>query len=379
MLFDFHAFFQNRAINFLIDGTEIIVLAGVVVSSILAHFARDLGNFFGVMDDSEKPAPGGGVSHKRHIGAIPAVGGIIFALSGSLMVLLDLAIFPKPSPTGFKGDIAITLAVGSVMLMGLVDDRRHIAAKYRLLISLIVFSILIAVLPNIVLRTLHFGFLNADLQLGAWAVPFTLTCLIGFQNAVNMVDGRNGLLLGLSILWMLHFLAHAPFYLMPLMLGLLATGIVVFVANIRGRLFMGDCGAYGLATYFGVAALNLLDKAVPGAEPLRASGVVIMFMIPSLDLIRLVFARIRAGHSPFRADNNHLHHLLDDSIGWRRGWFVYMALAGAPIAAWHATHRYAPLIVCLTLVAYVALVIWAKSRIRAKASAGDVIMRSHAA
>ncbi|MFM7007921.1 MAG: hypothetical protein ACKO0Z_01075, partial [Betaproteobacteria bacterium] len=151
---------------------------------------------------------------------------------------------------------------------------------------------------------------------------------------------------------------------------LLGTGLVLFAANLRGRLFMGDCGAYAIATYFGITALNLHGHGDPGVETLRANQIVMMFLVPTLDLFRLILTRIRAGTSPFMADNNHLHHLLDDWIGWRRGWWVYIALAGAPMFTYELTDRFPALTVGAGILGYVLVVRLAKRSINARTETG---------
>lgn len=371
MPFDLEVLIQNIFQCLNLDNLLTLTFIAFFTSQILSHFAHELGNLFGVIDQPGATTKGSRVPHKSHAEPVPAVGGIVLFLSGSLLILADLVLWPKNNPAEVRSYLGIAIAVGILMLMGLLDDRRHINAIRRLAISAVVFGALLAAVPQFILHEVFFKSFNATVGLGIWAAPFTLGCLVAFQNAVNMVDGRNGLLLGLSVLWLLHLLAHASVAIFPIMAGFLVVFLVLFFANIRGRLFLGDCGSYGLASFFGIAALAMVDRPVPGIEPLRTSGIIIMFLIPSLDLMRVVFARLRAGRSPFSPDTNHLHHLLDNSMGWTRGWWVYMGLVGLPIGVWHATHQYAVWIIAINMIAYAALLAWAKARIRSKGGSGS--------
>lgn len=290
------------------------------------------------------------------------------AICGLIMVTLDIILSGPETASSTFGDIAITSAIFAIMLMGLLDDRNHIPARHRLFISTLVFGALLAAMPRLILYEAHFYSINFAVYLGWLAVPVTLTCLVAVQNAVNMVDGKNGVLLGLSIGWVINFMSHAPSHMLPIFGGLLATLLVLFIANLKGKLFMGDCGAYGIASFIAITALNFHTNPAASPIPLGATEIVLMFLVPGLDMVRLIMTRMTSGRSPFSADNDHLHHLLDDSIGWARGWWIYMALAFGPLAVFHMTTRLPLLTIGIGVIPYVLVVRWARARIAGQAA-----------
>jgi UDP-GlcNAc:undecaprenyl-phosphate/decaprenyl-phosphate GlcNAc-1-phosphate transferase len=364
---------QNSLGSQLTTASAIIACVSFCVALIFARFARPLGEAFGVIDRPYTPDAGGSDvralgQHKRHTAPVPAVGGIIVAVCGLLMVTLNSLLAGPKTATSTYGDVAITSALLVIMLMGLIDDRKHISATRRLIISTLVFGALLAAMPRLILYEVNFYSINLRIEMGWLAVPVTLMCLVAAQNAVNMVDGRNGLLLGLAIGWTAHFMQHAPIHMLPILGGLLATLLVLFIANLKGKLFMGDCGAYGIASFAAITVLNLHTSPAASPLPLGASEVVMMFLVPGLDMLRLIITRMASGRSPFAADNDHLHHLLDDSIGWARGWWVYMALAFGPLIIFNMTMRFPLLIIGIGAIAYMLVVRWARRRIGAQSA-----------
>ena len=104
--------------------------------------------------------------------------------------------------------------------------------------------------------------------------------------------------------------------------------MVLFVFNIRGKLFLGDGGAYAIATAIGLLAIMVYNT--PGTHTLRAISadeLILLFVVPVADSFRLTYKRLREGRSPMSADRDHLHHHLQDKYGWPFGLVIYLAIA----------------------------------------------------
>jgi UDP-GlcNAc:undecaprenyl-phosphate GlcNAc-1-phosphate transferase len=107
--------------------------------------------------------------------------------------------------------------------------------------------------------------------------------------------------------------------------------MVLFVFNMMGRLFLGDGGAYAIATAIGLLAIMVYNT--PGTEALRAISadeLVLLFVVPVGDSFRLSYKRLRQGRSPMSADRDHLHHHLQDRFGWPNGLLINWAIALLP-------------------------------------------------
>src|SRR5690606_12023447 len=106
-------------------------------------------------------------------------------------------------------------------LLGLLDDRRHVRPMLRLVLSAGACWLTISFVPDLQVTFFHFGFLSHAMFLdGGWGILFTLLCLVGLQNALNMADGKNGLALGLLLIWTCLIAVYSPAHLLPLLLAL---------------------------------------------------------------------------------------------------------------------------------------------------------------
>lgn len=323
-------------------------LLGAGLSAALGAQAKRLGDALGVIDE---PCASGG--HKQHFMPTPAVGGVVSLLVATVVLF---ATMPWSDPGNFPGRNSRlwgALAIALVMLIGFLDDRRHINAAKRLMIDILVFSGLLWLVPPLRFTTLSFESLRLHLDVGQFGFPIALICLVGLKNAVNMADGRNGLVLGLAIIWNSFFALHAPAHTLPILAGTTGIFTILFIMNVRGRLFLGDCGSYGIGTFFGILALGLHNGPASG---MRSAEGVLLFLIPVMDTLRLMVSRLLAGRSPLSPDRHHLHHLLDKAVGWKIGWAIYMATVAVPLILYQIIPSSGYQIILTVLISYGALI-----------------------
>ncbi len=296
------------------------LVLGLLYSALVVVFCNKIALCLGVIDHP------GAQEHKAHAAPTPLVGGLV-ALPPAIAILLLQFFQEGMSSTHAASYLALAFATLSSLIVGFFDDRRHIPALFRLIICSGIFGVAISIRPEFVVSALDLQGLGLKVELGLLAIPFSVFCLLVFQNAVNMADGRNGLVAGLAIIWLLAILSYGWH---PLTLAIVSLVIGLFIAlgaNLGGRLFLGDAGTYGIGALVGLATIWVHRSNIG----LHTIDVVIMFMVPVLDMARLFVFRIIKGRHPFSADHNHLHHYLDRSIGWAFGRKIYYALVAFPI------------------------------------------------
>lgn len=290
-----------------------IAFFAAAFSYAVCRFARPLGVALQVMD-----IPGG---RKIHLEPTPLVGGLAAAVPAILVLL-----FVRHGTLGIAP--AMGLAGAGALLLGFLDDRVELRPLLRLGFSVLILLFAIDAAPDLRLTFLKFSFLDRTLVLtGAGGMIFTLLCFIGLQNAINMADGKNGLVSGMTLCWCLLLWIHAPADLYPVLLALTLATAVVFAFNLRGRLFLGDAGSYGLSILVGVLAVCTYNQ---NFVTLPAETVALWFLVPVLDTLRLVVRRLLSGHAPFKADRNHFHHLLYDAMPWSQGLAIYLGMVLVP-------------------------------------------------
>jgi len=293
----------------------IYISTGILALSICI-FAAPLARFLGVVDQ-----PDG--KRKLHMRGTPLMGGVAIVVP----FVIALAIFSATSD--FRPFlIAVAATTSAVLTLGLIDDRRHIRPLFRLFASLLICFAVVLAVPSIIVTFFHFSFLDAPVFLGGiWAMNFTVLCLVGLQNAINMADGKNGLVIGSSLIWVLLLLAYAPVHLQPVLLVLVVGLAVTLCFNLTGRLFLGDSGSYALSIAIGVLTVYVYQV---NFATLHADVVALWFMLPVVDCLRLMATRMMQGRSPFSPDLNHLHHMLLSLMAWRWALATYLSLVGVP-------------------------------------------------
>jgi len=304
----------------------IIIVAAVCVAFVLCRFAMPIATQFNLLD-----VPG---DRKKHKHVTPLMGGIVI-LASIVPAMLALVAFAAPSNHIFKLLIWTSVLVG-MTIIGILDDRHSLSPRLRLIASFGLFGIAAYIEPIFNVRVLDFEYPPISLGLGTRgiAIAFTVLCCVGLVNAINMADGKNGLVIGLCIAWLALLALRVPSFLLPF-IGLLTLVLaMLLVFNWRGKLFLGDGGAYGLATAIGVLAISVYNS--PGNHATRAMAaeeIMLLFAVPVLDSFRLTFKRIKRGQSPMAADRDHLHHHMQDKFGWPRGLLIYWIIAILPFLA----------------------------------------------
>ena len=263
--------------------------------------------------------PGG---RKKHDFATPLSGGIAIALSvlgaGSLLV-------PGMQFLGF------TAGVGTLLLLGALDDRRHVSALVRLSMQMLAVALGMCLLGDVQITQLGNLAGWGRIALDQWAVAFTIFGGVGVINAVNMIDGMDGLAGGFAAVLMAVLLAVAALgnsgstVLLWLSMGSVL-GFLVFNLRMpwqkRARVFLGDAGSLVLGF---ILVWFAIDASQPPGAIIHPMAIVWLFGLPLCDTVYLMANRLMKRQSPFAADRFHYHHLLQRR-GLTPGYALYVWL-----------------------------------------------------
>ena len=144
-----------------------------------------------------------------------------------------------------------------------------------------------------------------------------------------MADGQDGVVGSMFAVWStcLMLVSSGPSqHLASLMLG---ASLVFLAFNLAGRLFLGDCGTYGVTFVFALMAITAHAEA-----QVKIETVVVWFFVPVMDCLRLIISRPLRGRSPLSGDRDHFHHRLEDKVGKKLGLAAYAgAVASSSLIA----------------------------------------------
>ncbi|ROO25220.1 MraY family glycosyltransferase [Salinisphaera japonica] len=248
--------------------------------------------------------PGG---RKKHDFSTPLSGGIAISVS-----ILVGGLFWVPS-LEFAG---FTVGVGTLLLLGALDDRRHVSALVRLALQTLAVVVGMCLLGDVQIEQL--GNLGGwgRIALDQWSVAFTIFGAVGVINAVNMIDGMDGLAGGFAAVLMAVLLGVGALtqsgatVLLWLSLGSVL-GFLVFNLRMpwqkRARVFLGDAGSLVLGF---ILVWFAVDASQPPDAIIHPIAVVWLFGLPLCDTVYLMTSRLLKRQSPFTADRFHYHHLL---------------------------------------------------------------------
>jgi UDP-GlcNAc:undecaprenyl-phosphate GlcNAc-1-phosphate transferase len=152
----------------------------------------------------------------------------------------------------------------------------------------------------------------------------TTFCLLLLINAFNMSDGINGLAHSISILWLIILMAlfnlNVTFYFITLIIFL------SFIFNYQGKYFLGNSGSLFISSFIGLLTIYLYNSSLNSKNLLSVEKVILIFLIPGLDMLRLFIIRLSNKKSPFLGDLDHFHHLLISNLPLYKTIIYYLLL-----------------------------------------------------
>lgn len=243
------------------------------------------------------------------LGGVAVFFGIVLGLCSSLVIS--------------ENYIFIYAAAMFIMLyIGTIDDILGLSPKVRFLIEIGVVIMLMHVTKHNIND--FFGLWDIH-QIPQWAAyQLTILASVGIINAINLIDGVNGLSTGFSIMastiFAIIFYLSGNYTMTTIAIAAAGGIIPFFLHNVFGsktRMFIGDGGALLMGTAISIFIMNILYSDSTTAHFADNGAGLIAFCIavlsvPVFDTLRVMFMRILRGTSPFNADKTHLHHLFID-------------------------------------------------------------------
>ncbi len=243
--------------------------------------------------------------HKK---PIPLIGGLAI-FYGFIVSVLCFAVIDRPT---------MGILCGSVIMVtvGVIDDMRELNAKIKLVFQLIAALIVVhfGIEIHHIANPFYAWFGPEYISFGLWSIPLTIIWIIGVTNAVNLIDGLDGLAVGISTI--------ASVALLSLTLLSDNLNVAIIIAALAGagfgflpynfnpaKIFMGDTGSTFLGFVLACISIQGLMKMyaiISFAVPVLILG------LPIFDTIFAIIRRIAKKKPIMSPDRGHLHHRLLD-------------------------------------------------------------------
>ncbi|KIL36739.1 UDP-phosphate N-acetylglucosaminyl 1-phosphate transferase [Cohnella kolymensis] len=280
-------------------------IAAIALALILTPLVKKMAVRFGVVDVPNQ--------RKVHTRIMPRLGGVAIYASFTIGLLLILPWLPDGMLSAYDRNLISALLTGGtlIVLLGALDDKFDLPAKLKLLVQIAAACIVVFGF-DVKINLLNIPFGSAMQPLGEWlSIPLTIFWIVGVTNAINLIDGLDGLAAGVSgiaigtILVMAILMGNETvIFLSAILLGSIL-GFLFFNFH-PAKIFMGDSGSLFLG--FALAMLSML-----GFKQITVVSLVTPLLIIGVPLSDTFFAIVRRWiHKKpiFAPDKGHLHHCL---------------------------------------------------------------------
>ena len=243
--------------------------------------------------------------------AIPTIGGIAIFFG---WVISSLACLEGNFVDGMQYLLVATLLM---FFVGLKDDIMAINAWKKFAIQACA-AIILVVLGDFKVVSAH-GVFGMTIFSDWLSIPLSVLLILFLTNAINLIDGIDGLSSGLSIVIALSLgigfcMVGSPGYAIICfaLIGSLLAFLRFNLSRGKNKTFMGDTGSLVLGIFLSSAAIYLSNKITTEDMTIVSTPVIILaiFIVPVTDTLRVFFIRVMNKRSPFDPDMNHFHHIL---------------------------------------------------------------------
>ena len=306
---------------------------------------------------------------KIHLKPVLLVGGIffeiIFLFFFTLFYYFKFENINEFLLYNLKDNIILLVTLSSIFIVGFLDDKKDLGPLIRLFLIFIIFYISLNFIGDIFIIQNLRSFFNYGLNLNTYSIFFTAFCFITLLNAINMADGINSLSSIIFSIWIFYLNLILPvdsFYFLINIILIYSLILFAFL-NYQNKFFLGDSGCYVLVTYvcfLTAYAYNI--NSTSNLNYLNVESIFLLFMMPGLDMLRLFFKRIFKGKNPFKADNDHLHHILISHFGNFKTLIIYNLSIFIPWLMYYLFISLLPYLIISLLLIYCYLITLKKKK-----------------
>ena len=264
---------------------------------------------------------------KIHKQNVPLLGGIFIFFNYFVLSVLSLIIeTPFINFSTTREYASIFLFVSLFFLVGLFDDKYNSKPFSKILILTFISLLVVLMNDNLMIKNITLSFYDKNIFLFNFAIFFTIFSIIILVNALNFYDGINcqSILFFIAIFAFLYFsFDRNLFYLLNIIIL-----SILFILNLKNKLFLGDSGIYLLGA---VLSFSLIYEYNVNKNFLKADDIFVLLMLPGFDLLRLSLTRILSGRNAFVGDRNHIHHLLNKKFSLLKTNLILIIMFSVPI------------------------------------------------
>ncbi len=247
-----------------------------------------------------------------HNSAMPLSGGLsIFATLSVVMVIYGVLF--RSRIFEFSDSLKIIFGGFGITILGLLDDKFHFSAWKKLFLEIAIIFIMYYLGFRITILTNPFG---SDIGLGYISLPLTIIWFLLVINAINLIDGLDGLATGISaITFLVLLIVGIRFNSLEIALlsaVLLGSSIGFLKYNFSpATIFLGDTGSLLLGYLIAIISISGTGQS-KGITAITLLVPISVLFLPLSDTVMAILRRMKKRENIFKADKEHIHHKLLD-------------------------------------------------------------------
>lgn len=293
-----------------------------LITTLIILFKRNpISNYFKLVD---KP----NIERKIHKTETPIIASFSIVILFILFLIIDkfyINLFSK----NFEIILSISLCFFAV---GIIDDKYSLNPYQKIIFISLILFFLLPRNSTLIIDKIFFLDLTSFYYLKEFSTFFTIFCILALMNAMNLVDGINSLATGIVIFAIIYILIFFNndfnFYLFIVLINLSIISFYIY----KGNYFLGNNGILFLSGFLSLIIIeyintywniNISKTNWSLNINLGSENILVLFLLPGIDMIRLFFSRILNKKDPFVGDKYHLHHFLINRFNLLQTLFIY--------------------------------------------------------
>lgn len=281
-------------------GYIIILLLSALISFLTTPFVIKLANKLGAIDIPKD-------ERRVHTKPIPRMGGLSIYIA-----CLVVSVFTIKYDFKMLG---LFFSASFIVIMGILDDIKPLKPLTKLLVQIAAACILL--LFDIRIKTLSIPFISQNnyIDIGYFGIPLTIVWVVGVTNAMNLIDGLDGLACGTG------FIASLTLFIVAIIANRYVSAVITITLagaclgflyyNFNpARIFLGDTGSQFIG--FMLSSVSIIG-AIKYHTAFSIYVPVLAFGVPIYDTLNAMIRRKLNGRPIMEADRGHLHHRLLDN------------------------------------------------------------------
>lgn len=205
----------------------------------------------------------------------------------------------------------LIITIGS-FLVGLIDDKFKLTYKKKFLVLIPLLLITIFFSENFIISKYKFQIFETTFIINNifFSTLITSFFLLLLMNSINLIDGINGLAVGIVTIWIIYYNFFILDFYSIYFISLIISTLITFYFIYKGFYFLGDSGSLFLSSMIGLLIIQEYNLKINHPNKIFVENIFILFMLPGYDMFRVFLIRIFRNKNPFLRSRDHLHDYL---------------------------------------------------------------------